>query len=65
MVVGTLVSSTLSGQLITRFGQWKPFIVGGAVLQFIGFALLGTIDHTTSLVVIGIYIAIVGSAQAC
>lgn len=60
MVVGTLVSSTLSGQLITRFGQWKPFIVGGAVLQFIGFALLGTIDHTTSLVVIGIYIAIVG-----
>ncbi len=30
------------------------------MLQFIGFALLGTIDHTTSLVVIGIYIAIVG-----
>ncbi|NLU63435.1 MFS transporter [Rhodococcus sp. HNM0563] len=60
MVAGTLVSSMVSGQLITRFGRWKPFIVGGAVLQFVGFALLGTLDHTTSLVVIGIYIAIVG-----
>ncbi|MFD3811448.1 MDR family MFS transporter [Rhodococcus sp. NPDC058639] len=60
MVVGTLVSSMLSGQLITRFGKWKGFLIGGAVLQLVGFALLGTIDHTTSLLAISGYIAIVG-----
>ncbi|MEE2032426.1 MDR family MFS transporter [Rhodococcus chondri] len=60
MVAGTLVSSMLSGQLITRFGKWKSFIVAGAVLQLVGFALLGTIDHATSLTLISVYIAIVG-----
>ncbi len=60
MVLGTLVSSVVSGQLITRFGEWKAFLIGGAVLQFAGFALLGTIDHATSLWLIGVYIAIVG-----
>ncbi|NLV77869.1 MAG: MFS transporter [Rhodococcus sp.] len=60
MVFGTLVSSLVSGQLITRFGHWKPFIIGGAVLQFVGFALLGTIDHATSMQLIGVYIAVVG-----
>ncbi len=49
MVMGMLISSVVSGQLITRFGKWKPFIVGGAVLLVIGFGLLGTIDHETSL----------------
>ncbi len=34
--------------------------MGGAVLLVIGFGLLGTIDHETSLWLIGVYIAIVG-----
>ena len=60
MVIGMLVSSVGSGLLITRFGQWKPFIVVGAILLVTGFALLGTVDHETSLWVIGAFIAIVG-----
>ena len=60
MVAGTLVSSMLSGQLITRFGKWKGFLIGGAILQMVGFALLGTVDHLTSLTLISVYIAIVG-----
>lgn len=60
MVAGTLVSSMLSGQLITRFGKWKGFLVGGAILQMVGFGLLGTVDHLTSLTLISVYIAIVG-----
>ncbi|GAB2650150.1 MDR family MFS transporter [Prescottella soli] len=60
MVLGMLVSSVVSGQLISRFGKWKPFIVGGALLLVVGFGLLGTIDHATSLWLIGVYIAIVG-----
>lgn len=60
MVAGMLVASVGSGQLITRFGQWKPFIVAGAVLLVVGFGLLSTIDHSTSLWIIGFFIALVG-----
>lgn len=60
MVFGMLVSSVGSGQLITRFGHWKPFIVAGASLLIIGFGLLATIDHATNLWAVGLYIMIVG-----
>src|SRR5574340_1110938 len=60
MVFGMFVGSVGSGQLITRFGQWKPFIVAGSVLLLIGFTLLGTIAHATNLWAVGLYIAIVG-----
>ncbi|WP_092808396.1 MDR family MFS transporter [Rhodococcus globerulus] len=60
MVAGMLVASVGSGQMITKFGQWKPFVVSGAVLLLIGFGLLSTIDHATNLWTIGIFMAIVG-----
>nr|GLK41200.1 MFS transporter [Rhodococcus wratislaviensis] len=60
MVAGMLLGTVGSGQLITRFGKWKPFVVGGAVLMIVGFGLLGTIDHETSLTLVGAYIAIIG-----
>lgn len=60
MVFGMLVASVGSGQLITKFGKWKPFIISGSVLLVIGFFLLGTIDHQTSLWTVGIFTTIVG-----
>ncbi|RRQ27052.1 MFS transporter [Rhodococcus sp. Eu-32] len=60
MVAGMLVATVGSGQLITKFGKWKPFIVIGSVLLIVGFMLLGTIDHETSLWVVGGFITIVG-----
>lgn len=60
MVAGMLIASVGSGQLITKFGQWKPFIVSGSVLLMLGFGLLATIDHDTNLWIVGVYIAIVG-----
>ncbi|GGF97752.1 MFS transporter [Rhodococcoides trifolii] len=60
LVAGMLVASVGTGQLISRFGKWKAFIVTGSLLLVAGFGLLGTIDHTTSLYVIGVLIAVVG-----
>ncbi|MET7768905.1 MDR family MFS transporter [Nocardia sp. NPDC005366] len=60
LVAGMLVGSVGSGQLITRFGKWKGFVVTGAALLVVGFALLSTIDHATSLWQVGVYIAVVG-----
>nr|WP_084472409.1 MFS transporter [Nocardia alba] len=60
MVAGMLVGSTGSGQLITRFGKWKGFVVTGGALLVVGFGLLSTIDHATELWLVGTYIALVG-----
>nr|WP_139279927.1 MDR family MFS transporter [Rhodococcus yunnanensis] len=60
LVFGMLVASVGSGQLITKFGKWKGFIVTGSILLVIGFLLLGTIDHETSLWTVGIFITVVG-----
>ncbi|GAB08105.1 DHA2 family efflux MFS transporter permease subunit [Gordonia amarae] len=60
MVIGMLTGTMVSGQMITRFGKWKPFIIGGSILLTIGLGLLGTIDHATPIVLIGIYMFIMG-----
>ncbi len=60
MVIGMLFSSVVSGQLITRSGKWKQFVVGGAVVLVIGFALLSTIDHLTPIWQVQLYIAVMG-----
>jgi len=45
LMVGLLFTSILSGQLISRYGRWKPFLVAGAVLITTGLGLLSTIDR--------------------
>ncbi|MCX5042134.1 MFS transporter [Aldersonia sp. NBC_00410] len=60
LVVGMLLGSVISGQIITRTGKWKAFVVFGAALLVIGFGLLGTIDHQTSLWLLGVFMLTVG-----
>jgi EmrB/QacA subfamily drug resistance transporter len=60
MVGGLFLSSVLSGRIISDTGKWKGWLVGGMVLVVVGLGLLGTIDETTSLVVIGAFMAILG-----
>ncbi len=60
MIAGNLIGSVASGQLITRFGRWKRFLVGGAVLLVLGLALAGTIDELTSLWFVGSFIFLFG-----
>ncbi|MFD4295547.1 MDR family MFS transporter, partial [Rhodococcus sp. NPDC058505] len=60
MVFGMMVGTVGSGQLITRFGKWKGFVVAGSILQLVGFLLLATIDHETPMTQIGLMIALLG-----
>lgn len=60
MIAGNLVGSVASGQLISRYGKWKRFLIGGTVLLIGGLALAGTMDHTTELWLTGLYTAIFG-----
>ncbi|MBN0039415.1 MFS transporter [Cellulosimicrobium cellulans] len=60
MIVGTFVASTVFGQLITRYGRYKAFMVtGGAVLVASLFAL-STIDYHTSFTLISVYLFFLG-----
>ncbi|MGV9296611.1 MDR family MFS transporter [Amycolatopsis sp. NPDC003676] len=60
MIFGLLVSSTVSGQLISRTGKWKPFLLLGAVLMAAGLGLLGLIDAHTSLLELSLFMLVLG-----
>lgn len=60
MIFGLLVSSTVAGGLITKYGKWKIYLVAGGVIMSAGMLLLGTIDHTTSVPVLSAYMAVLG-----
>ena len=48
LMLGLIVSSTVSGQLVTRTGRYKPFMVGGAVMMLLGLYLVSKVGvHTT------------------
>ncbi|MFD1828322.1 DHA2 family efflux MFS transporter permease subunit [Streptomyces desertarenae] len=48
MVLGVLVSSTGSGQIVSRTGRWKVFPVTGTAVTAIGLLLLHTLDENSS-----------------
>ncbi|BCJ74660.1 MFS transporter [Catellatospora sp. IY07-71] len=60
MIFGLLVSSTVAGGLITKYGKWKIYLVAGGVIMTAGMLLLGTIDHTTSVPLLSAYMAVLG-----
>jgi len=61
MIVGLLLSSTIVGNLISRFGKWKAFMVTGAVLLTIGLYLMSTIEYDTNYVLVSLYMLVLGA----
>jgi MFS family permease len=60
MVVGLMVSSTVIGRVISRTGRYKRWMLLGTVLLTVGLGLMGTLDETTSLVELAVFMALVG-----
>jgi EmrB/QacA subfamily drug resistance transporter len=60
MVGGLLVSSIVTGRIISNTGLWKRYLVGGMVLVVVGISLLSTINATTPLVEVGAFMAVLG-----
>ncbi|MFL1901675.1 MFS transporter [Streptomyces tauricus] len=60
MIGGLFVSSTVSGQIITKTGKWKAWLVGGGVLITAGLGLLGTIRYDTDYWKTGVFMALLG-----
>jgi MFS family permease len=47
MMFGSFLGSVGSGQLISRYGKWKRYLVLGGLFLTAGLGVLGTIDHTS------------------
>jgi EmrB/QacA subfamily drug resistance transporter len=60
MIGGLFVSSTVSGQIITRTGKWKAWLLAGGVLLTAGLGLLGTMRYDTPYWHLAIYMALMG-----
>ena len=63
LIFGSMVGATVSGLLITRTGQWKPYMLGGSVSLILGLGLMGFTDHTTPIWHLSIYMILMGLGQ--
>ena len=61
MIGGVLVSSTIVGQLISRTGTWKRYMVVGSILLTIGVSLMSTLRYDTSYVLGAVFMFVMGS----
>jgi EmrB/QacA subfamily drug resistance transporter len=60
MMAGLLTTSIGSGQLISRFGRYKPFPVAGTAIMAIGLGLLSRLEVGTSTLLAGAYMLVLG-----
>jgi EmrB/QacA subfamily drug resistance transporter len=63
LLVPVLVVSQIAGKTMSRTGRYKIFPVLGGVLMTAGLALLATMTTTTSPVLTGGYLVILGAGQ--
>jgi EmrB/QacA subfamily drug resistance transporter len=61
MMGGLLVSSTIVGQLISRRGKWKMYMVLGAALMVVGTALLSRLHYDTNFWYVGVAMFVLGA----
>ncbi|MFD7944023.1 MFS transporter [Streptomyces sp. NPDC059744] len=60
MIAGLFLSSTISGQIITKTGRWKAWLVSGGFLVTAGLGMLGTIRYDTAYWHIAIFMFVMG-----
>lgn len=61
MILGLLLSSMIVGNLISRFGKWKGFMIAGSILLTAGLYLMSTIAYDTDYLLVSLYMLILGA----
>lgn len=60
MMLGVLGSSTVVGQIISRRGKWKSYMVAGSFLLLAGLLLLGQLRYDTPYWLVGCSMFVLG-----
>ncbi|MFD3546855.1 DHA2 family efflux MFS transporter permease subunit [Streptomyces sp. NPDC058655] len=61
MVLGMLISSTASGQIVSRTGRWKLFPIAGTGVTALGLLLLHQLHRTSSTWEMSVYFFVFGA----
>lgn len=61
MVAGIMSASIISGQLISKLGKYKAFIVAGTIILVAAMFLMGTVGRNTSMWVFSLYMFVLGT----
>ena len=60
MILGVLITSITSGQIITRLGRYKVFPIAGTALMTVGLFLLSRMNEQTSVLVQSLSMLVLG-----
>lgn len=61
MIVGQMGASIIIGQLVSRFGKWKGWMVTGSVLTTVGVSLMATLRYDTPFLLVAVYMFVLGA----
>ncbi|MEY2232849.1 DHA2 family efflux MFS transporter permease subunit [Streptomyces sp. BF23-19] len=61
MVIGMLITSTVSGQIVSRTGRWKVFPILGTAVTALGLLLLHQLHRTSSTWEMSVYFFVFGA----
>jgi len=61
LIAGLFLSSTISGQVISRTGRWKAWVLVGGLLMTAGIGLMSTIAFDTNYWIVAPYMLLVGA----
>lgn len=61
MIIGQMGASIIIGQLVSRFGKWKSWMLIGSILAVIGVSLMSTLRYDTPFVLVAIYMFVLGA----
>ncbi|WP_194764888.1 DHA2 family efflux MFS transporter permease subunit [Microbacterium sp. UFMG61] len=61
MIIGQMGASIIIGQLVSRFGKWKGWMVTGSVLTTVGVSLMATLRYDTPFPLVAVYMFVLGA----
>jgi len=61
MIIGQMGASIIIGQLVSRFGKWKGWMLTGSVLATIGVTLMSTLRYDTPFALVAVYMFVLGA----
>jgi len=61
MIVGQMGASITIGQLVSRFGKWKGWMLTGSVLTVAGVSLMSTLRYDTPFALVAVYMFVLGA----
>ncbi|MFJ4222941.1 MDR family MFS transporter [Microbacterium sp. NPDC089695] len=61
MIIGQMGASIIIGQLVSRFGKWKGWMLTGSVLTTVGVSLMATLRYDTPFGLVATYMFVLGA----